>query len=235
MEKLEFNSATGAFEHLYNQILTQGETVQTKSWTTKALYNVGFYLNNSENRLITTPWRKWNHNYASLEWEWYLSEDRNVKEIGKKAKIWLEICDENFEVNSNYGWQWNREEQLRYIINCLVEDPFSRRASISIYDAKEHEIFKKDTPCTYAINFRICQENKLHMSVLMRSCDLVYGFCNDQYCFSRLHAMVLAMLEEASGLEYSLGRYYHFTNDLHIYQKHWDLKDRYCTKTHSFL
>ena len=49
------------------------------------------------------------------------------------------------------------------------------------------------------------------MSVVMRSNDLWYGFCNDQYCFSRLQSLVAREV----GVE--MGEYYHFAHNLHIY------------------
>jgi len=49
------------------------------------------------------------------------------------------------------------------------------------------------------------------MAVLMRSNDLWYGFCNDQYCFAMLHKMV------AERLSIEMGDYYHFAHNLHLY------------------
>ena len=49
------------------------------------------------------------------------------------------------------------------------------------------------------------------MAVLMRSNDLWYGFCNDQYCFSKLQELVALRL----GID--VGEYYHFAHNLHIY------------------
>ena len=92
----------------------------------------------------------------------------------------------------------------------LKKNKESRRASISIYDAKQRHNFDNDTPCTYAIHFYIV-DNKLNMSVMMRSNDLWYGFCNDQYCFSKLQIMV------AEELNINIGKYYHFVNNMHIY------------------
>jgi thymidylate synthase len=60
------------------------------------------------------------------------------------------------------------------------------------------------------IHFCILDE-KLNMSVMMRSNDLWYGFCNDQYCFSMLQQMV------ADRLSIGIGTYYHFANNLHLY------------------
>ena len=118
--------------------------------------------------------------------------------------------DNNGNVNSNYGYQWNKGKQSDYVINELKYNKNSRRASISIYDAKDRYNFKNDTPCTYAINFNI-YNNKLNMSVMMRSNDLWFGFCNDQYCFSKLQELI------SKKLNLKIGTYYHFTNNLHIY------------------
>jgi thymidylate synthase len=45
----------------------------------------------------------------------------------------------------------------------------------------------------------------------MRSNDLWYGFCNDQYCFSRLQLLV------ADELGLLVGKYFHFAHNLHLY------------------
>ena len=69
-----------------------------------------------------------------------------------------------------------------------------------------------DTPCTYAIQFTVVN-NRLNMCVTMRSNDLWYGFCNDQYCFSQLQKLV------ADETDYDMGSYYHFAHNLHLYEK----------------
>ena len=63
-------------------------------------------------------------------------------------------------VNSNYGYQWERNYQLDYVIAKLKHDKDTRHAAISIYDGKEHAKYRKDTPCTYAVQFTILN-NKL--------------------------------------------------------------------------
>lgn len=201
-----FNNAQEAFENLYDIISKQGIDYSG----TKCLHNVGFEMLNPLDNMINTEYRKWKPDYAQLEWEWYLSENPNAVEIAKVAKIWTKCMDVNGNVNSNYGWQWSRGNQLDYVINELKSNPESRRASISIYDAKDRYNFENDTPCTYAINFCIVN-NKLHMTVMMRSNDLWYGFCNDQYCFSKLQEIV------SNELKLEIGSYYHFVNNIHIY------------------
>ena len=46
----------------------------------------------------------------------------------------------------------------------------------------------------------------------MRSNDLWYGFCNDQYCFSQLQKIV------SERLSIDVGVYYHFVNNMHVYE-----------------
>jgi thymidylate synthase len=202
----KFKNAEEAFVYFYNKINTYGEN----HINNKCLFNIGFYIANPLDNIINNKNRNFNKEYAEYEWQWYLSGNNNAKEISKKAKIWLKCMDKNGNVNSNYGYQWNKGNQIDYIVNELKNNKYSRRASISIYDAKDRYNFKNDTPCTYAINFNI-YNNKLNMSVMMRSNDLWYGFCNDQYCFSKLQELI------ANKLNISIGTYYHFTNNLHIY------------------
>ena len=163
---------------------------------------------------ILAKHRKWSHEYAEAEWQWYLSGDPNIIKLGqiygKIPPIWERMADSKGNVNSNYGYQWERNHQLDYVVAKLKNNPNTRHAAISIYDCKEFEKYRKDTPCTYAVQFTVLN-NKLNMSVVMRSNDLWYGFCNDQYCFSMLQQLV----SERTG--YEIGTYYHFAHNLHLY------------------
>lgn len=203
-----FKNAQEAFEILYLQIRAEGNEKSDNFF----LNNIGFYLRDPMDNEIKTGWRKWNKIYAEREFKWYLSRKRSVAEIKKFAPIWDKMHNGDNIVNSNYGYQWNRNFQLSHIVTELTNNSESRRAVITIYDGKEHRLHKLDTPCTLNIVFNIV-DAKLNMSVLMRSNDLWYGFCNDQYCFSNLQKIVAEMLD------IQIGWYFHFSNDLHIYKK----------------
>ena len=205
-----FNNADAAFDYYKSQILSKGVDFDN----TKALFNVGFTIENPMNNHISCEQRNWKQDYAEAEWQWYLSGDRNTKKLGelygKVPEIWKRMADGKGNVNSNYGWQWERNNQLDKIIKLLSDNPKTRQAAISIYDAKEIKSYKYDTPCTYAIQFTIL-DNKLNMCVTMRSNDLWYGFCNDQYCFSKLQKLV------ADETGWPVGTYFHFAHNLHLY------------------
>jgi len=212
LSKMTFNNSQEAFEYYY-PIINQYGVMHSGC---KSLFNVGFEILDPLDNLIGTPWRKWNAGYAEYEWEWYLSQNPNADEIAKKASIWKNMQDENGNVQSNYGWQINRNNQLDKVIQKLRDNKETRHAVLSIYDGKEIDNYKYDTPCTLALQFYI-HNDYLNMSVMIRINDLVYGFCNDQYTFSKYQDLI------ASQLDLSVGTYYHFTNNLHIYPRHFDM------------
>ncbi len=161
------------------------------------MFNVGFYITEPTHCTITNVERNWKLEYAEAEWQWYLTGDPKVSTLGdiygKVPEIWKRMADVNGKVNSNYGYQWERNQQINYVIGLLRTQPDTRQACISIYDCKEWESYKHDTPCTYAIQFTIVH-NRLDMCVTMRSNDLWYGFCNDQYCFQNYKNTLLNSL-----------------------------------------
>jgi thymidylate synthase len=210
--KTRFYNADSAFSYFLNEIRCNG----VEFGDTKALFNVGFTIEHPTDMIILNGERSWNREYANAEWQWYLSGDRNISKLGdlygKVPPIWTRMADKDGNVNSNYGWQWKRNNQLDNVIAMLESNPDTRQAAISIYDAKEINDghYQNDTPCTYAVQFTILN-NKLNMAVVMRSNDLWFGFCNDQYCFASLQMLVAYEL----GIE--CGEYYHYAHNLHLY------------------
>ena len=206
----DFWNADEAFRYFYKKISKYG----TKFADTRALFNIGFTLHKPQMNIISNKKRGWNLDYAKAEWEWYLSGDPSIFKLGdiygKVPPIWSRMADDKGNVNSNYGYQWKRNNQLDYVVDKLKKHKHTRHAAISIYDGKEHDQFATDTPCTYAVQFKNV-ENRLNMCVTMRSNDLWYGFCNDQYQFSKL----LELVCKRTGLD--IGTYFHFAHNLHIY------------------
>ena len=210
MRQLTFKNASEAFDFYYGTIPYEGINFAG----TKAMFNQGFIIEKPWERMIDNEKREFNMEYAEAEWQWYLSGDRSTARLGeiygKIPQIWQRMSDGNGNVNSNYGWQWERGYQLDKVVAQLKDNPDTRQASISIYDGKEISKYKYDTPCTYAVQFTIVK-GKLNMCVVMRSNDLWYGFCNDQYCFSELQRLVSTQLNVEPGV------YYHFAHNMHLY------------------
>ena len=205
-----YNNANEAYEALLHDAIALGVDFDD----TKALFNCGFTMTDPQDNWITNRERSWSLEYAEAEWQWYLSGDPSIYKLGelygKIPPIWTRMADESGKVNSNYGYQWKRNCQIDYVCAKLKSNKNTRHAAISIYDGKEYDKYKKDTPCTYAIQFTIIND-KLCMSVYMRSNDIWYGFCNDQYQFSMLQQMI------AKRLNRKVGWYYHHAHNMHLY------------------
>jgi thymidylate synthase len=205
-----YKNANEAYESLLDYVIQDGIDFDN----TKALFNCGFYIQNPLDNHITNKERNWKLEYAEAEWQWYLSGDPSIDKLGeiygKVPPIWEKMADSDRNVNSNYGYQWNRNDQIHYVVGKLREHPNTRHAAISIYDCKEFDKYRNDTPCTYAVQFTIIN-NKLNMSVYMRSNDVWFGFCNDQYQFSSLQKMI------AERLSIDVGWYYHHAHNMHLY------------------
>jgi thymidylate synthase len=208
--RTKFLTANEAYNYFLNEIRSVGIDFAG----TRALFNVGFTIIDPLANRIQNEERQWNLVYAEAEWRWYISGDPNIKALGdiygKIPPIWERMADKDGNVNSNYGWQAQRGDQLNKVVQMLEKNPETRQATISIYDGKEIDKYATDTPCTYAVQFTILND-KLNMCVTMRSNDLWYGFCNDQYCFSELQRYVAMRIDK------EVGEYYHFAHNLHLY------------------
>ena len=213
MENKTYPTPTSAFENLFHYIIDKGEDFAS----TKAVFNASFTIQDSSDKVITTPKRKFNQDYAEYEWDWYVKGDRNASEIAERAKIWKQMMIPGTnEVNSNYGYFWNYNNQLVKVIDQLKRNKETRRAIIVHYILHEIDQYKYDTPCNDVLNFYI-KDDKLHLSIFARSIDLVFGFCNDQYTFAKL----MEHVSQKTG--YPIGQMHWFITNLHVYPRHYDM------------
>ena len=221
-----FSSLHDCFLSELKAITTDGKEVSSNSSNQTELLFRSMELTDPTNLGIHYPSRKFNINYAVMEFLWYLSRNRNVENIGKCANIWLRIQDGQKEVESNYGtfilgeqWDWIKEE--------LTKDKDSRRCTIVIGQPYHKTKNWYDIPCTQYIQVFI-RDNKLHLGVNMRSNDIIFGFCNDVFNFCLFQQLMLNELREIYP-DLELGSYYHSAGSLHLYEMHYDMRDNILT------
>lgn len=212
-----FANAQTAFVMLYDKINREGID---QGNGTKAFLNYGFYIDNPKERTINVEWRGFSERYAEREWSWYLTKNKSVEELKKYAPIWDTMHNGDDIVNSNYGYLWSEEQQLSKVVLQLAGNGTTRQAWITFFDGKRKDTYEKDTPCTLNVGFKVLDDH-LCMTVLMRSNDLWFGFCNDQYCFSKLQEDV------ANALGVKVGWYYHYAADLHIYEAQYNKREAF--------
>jgi len=75
----KFKNAEEAYNYFLDKIIIEGITFGD----TKALFNVGFTMENPLDNHIINKERNWKLDYAEAEWQWYLSGDPNIKKLGE--------------------------------------------------------------------------------------------------------------------------------------------------------
>lgn len=111
-------------------------------------------------------------------------------------------------------------DQFLYVLKCFEKDRYTRQAVITIGDPAKDCFSKegvlkitKDIPCTRLIQFLCTPDNKLNMSVFMRSNDVIWGLSGvNIFNFTFMQEYFARML----GLD--VGSYYHIVNNLHYYK-----------------
>ena len=189
------------------------------------IYEVEDYqlvLNAGESCLTSFRARKMNLNYAVNEFLWYLGADPYDTSIEKFASMWPKIKQPEGFYYSNYGqYMFGTTGGVNWAVEELMRDKDSRRAAFPFLKRRHCFADNRDMVCTYSMGFRI-RQNKLNMSVNMRSNDAIFGTTNDVFCFWMTYKLVLSMLQWVyKGLE--PGVYTHKVDSLHVYERHWDM------------
>ncbi len=167
--------------------------------------------------------------YTDKEVALYNSGTNKVADFAKASKFWEKLANPDGTINSAYGfliwknysctsnfsgdartpWEWARDS--------LLVDKDTRQA-IMRFSLPEHQwMGNKDQTCTMHGNWLI-RDNKLNLTITMRSNDVVKGLVYDLPWFCGL---MDKMLEELKPVypELTKGRYTHFVHSMHAYEK----------------
>lgn len=174
---------------------------------------------------------KVSHEYVEREISWYESQSLNINDIygpsSPPPKAWTYAANDKGEINSNYGkliFSKEYHDQYNNVFQELKTKKDSRRA-VMIYNRPSmwleywlHD--KNDFICTNAVSYYI-RNDKLHCVVQMRSNDAIFGYKNDK----AWQDYVLTNL--AADLQVDIGNMYWQVQNLHVYEKHFDLVNHY--------
>ena len=183
-----------------------------------------------EDHIVRPP----NTEYIKREIEWYESQSLYVKDIpGETPAIWKAVADKNGKINSNYGYLIHSEENYSQYLSVLAElgdNPDSRRANM-IYTRPSIQmdaVFNgmSDFICTNNVQYFI-RDNQLITSVYMRSNDAVFGYNNDLAWQKHVRDNLIDDLEKNTYKKYIPGPIYWNVGSLHVYERHFNLLDKY--------
>jgi thymidylate synthase len=217
-------SFSNTFKNIIQHIDTDGDVSQPRDLKVKESILSNFVINPNQ-PIADFPQRSFNWKYLAGEMAWYLKQDRDVDYIGNFSNFWSRITNpDTNEINSNYGSLVFNKEQFGWVIDSLEQDKNSRQAIMFFNSPKFQFEGNKDFVCTMYANFFI-RHNILHMKVQMRSNDIFYGLTFDAPFFGFLQQSVYLKLKETYP-ELELGMYYHYADNLHFYERHFELADQ---------
>ena len=211
-------TADEAFMHWYKILSEMEDEKESRDGTVVGeVINATTVIEDPTRCIMMNDVRKMPIRYAVGELLWYLSGNNKLEEIRKYSKAWDRMSDDGETVNSNYGYCIQKKfgfDQWDHVLNILKENKESRQAVIHIKDADN--AISKDVNCTVCLQFLV-RDNKLYMTVYMRSNDLWMGFPYDVFQFSAMQVLMSMQL----GVE--LGTYTHHVGSLHLYKR--DMKE----------
>lgn len=209
------------FKEIIQHIETEGTESKPRDMRVKEVVLADFMINPLK-PIADFYERPFNWKYFAGELAWYLHRDRSIDYISDYSKFWSKLTNPGTnQINSNYGSLVITDDQFSWVIESLKTDINSRQA-IMFFNRPEFQFEgNKDFVCTMYANFFV-RNNTLHMKVQMRSNDIFFGLTFDAPFFSFLMQSVYLILQK----DYptlKLGNYYHFADNLHFYERHFEL------------
>lgn len=185
-------------------------------------------------RMLFNAKRDANPFFHIIEGLWMLAGKNEHGLIAPYAAHIATFSDDGATLNGAYGHRWRTHfeiDQLTWVIDHLKFDPASRRAVLGMWDPMEDPVAvdngSKDVPCNTHVYFR-ANDGALDMTVCCRSNDAIWG----AYGANVVH---MSMLQEyvANAVAVPVGKYYQFSNNFHVYEKHWGLMQPQAVDTYT--
>jgi thymidylate synthase len=134
---------------------------------------------------------------------------------------------DDFNIGDNtigirYGETIRRYSLVDNLLNSLKNDPFSRRHIINMYQEHDLNNSKGLYPCCYETIWSVREVNDEHyldMTLIQRSNDYITAGYINKIQYVAFQMMI------ASHLRYNVGKFCHLTQNLHIYDRHFDAVD----------
>jgi thymidylate synthase len=179
-------------------------------------------------RVIFCEERKENPVFHFAECLWMMAGRQDSKWLEQFNPRMGEYAETNGKIYGAYGHRWRTHfgfDQIKEVGKILKEEPNSRRAVIGMWaPTVDLGVDAKDVPCNTHLYLRR-RGPYLDMTVCNRSNDLVWGALGSNIVH---FSFLLELIAHKIGAD--VGRMHQFTNNLHIYERHWHFLDSppYC-------
>lgn len=197
-----------AYRHLLENVLRHGDRVAVRAQDTVEARHVTVTIADPLYAVPTAIRSGLNHSIAATELLQLLAGVSSLSQLDTASKGRFHCYADGGRLRGAYGPRLFG--QLPTIERRLRADEGTRQAVAVLW--RENEPVTSDVPCTVSMTFLI-RRGLLHLSVHMRSNDLVLGLPYDWFVFSRVQ---IAMAEVLGA---GLGSYTHHVDSLHIYER----------------
>lgn len=160
---------------------------------------------------------------------WIYQKQTSSLDIAHQMNIawWDEWDIGNLTIGQRYGATIKKYDLMNKLLTGLKNDPFGRRHIINMYQYDDFNETSGLYPCAYETIWSVRDYNNeliLDLTLIQRSNDyIVSGFIN-KCQYTALLMMV------AGHLNYKVGKFSHLTQNLHIYDRHFDALDEILNK-----
>lgn len=216
------------YKEILNDLLNAPEyTTKPRGMEVKEIINCVIEVQEPNMNLYKNKVRSSVEKYIAAELLWYFSGTNKTGFIENYASMWKQLKNEKDEANSAYGYLIFNEEnqdhygQYEWAINCLKKDKDSRQAFMHFNKPQHQYDGNKDQVCTLVALLHI-RNDELHMTLTMRSNDVILGFMTDYTFFNILHQQALLHLKKYYK-KLKMGTYTHISHSMHLYSKHYEL------------
>jgi thymidylate synthase len=211
---IDIPDGVNGYVDLVQHVLKYGKETAPRGMKTREIEDAVIRIDDIRNTLPLNVNRGTVPGIGAVEACQLLAGASTPKLVVQVGPAFANFAEDNGLFHGAYGLR--TEDQYAPIVERLKADPDTRQAVVTIWDPKLDLLpSKRDYPCTILHQFRI-RNNKLNMSVYMRSNDVWLGAAYDFFQFTRVQ---LAM---ASVLKIEPGTYTHHVGSLHIYEQHYN-------------
>jgi thymidylate synthase len=152
---------------------------------------------------------------------WIYQKQTSSLQVAREMGInwWDEWDIGNNTIGQRYGATINKYHLMDYLLSGLIDEPFSRRHIINMYQYDDLYETKGLFPCAYETLFSVRKVDSnliLDMTLIQRSSDYLVANTINKVQYLALQMMV------AGHCNYKIGKFCHLVQNLHIYDRHFD-------------
>jgi thymidylate synthase len=122
-------------------------------------------------------------------------------------------------IGKRYGYTVSKNKLMDNLLKNLKEDPFSRRHILNMWQESDLKASKGLFPCAYETIWSVRKSGSqfiLDLTLIQRSNDYIMAGYINKIQYVALQMMV------ASHLGYEIGKFCHLTQNLHVYDRHFE-------------